>query len=519
MGYTHRYFARICIEAETPLAVGSGEKGLNTDRLVAKDANGLPYIPGTSLAGVLRHSFGDAKWVADVFGSGGTDGKGSRLLVSAAFLVGADGETVIEGLRNIDLKEKFYSSFSRLSERDHVRINDKGAADTENHGKFDEEVVHKGTRFVFEIEFIANNNEQDKAYWKEILASFSSPAYRVGGGTRKGFGKLKVLSDKSKSTVWDLTQESDLKSYLKKSGSLNEPIPTWDQLQVEQKKEFEGWKDYSLKLKAKDFFTFSEGIGDSEADNVPKKERYIDWTNQKPVLTDKEFTLIPATSIKGALSHRIAYHYNALENQTIGKGVEGLKSDMDLEKFKENIVKDLNIEEKSFATDSVEWERLKERIEALTLENNKDWQEFQADLKDEVLANKGFTNPVGENNEAVKNLFGYSKNTEEDIEGLRGRVLIEDVYIPSDKVKEKVFSHTSIDRFTSGTRDGALFQEKASYVEDEIEIKIWVEEEAWKNDKAIKVAFEKSLEDLQTGRLALGGSTTKGHGMFTTSKI
>mgnify|MGYP002735221668 FL=1 len=198
--------------------------------------------------------------------------------------------------------------------------------------------------------------------------------------------------------------------------------------------------------------------------------------------------------------------------------MEGLKSDMDLEKFKENIVKDLNVEEKSYASDSLEWERLKERIEALTLEDNKVWQEFQADLKDEVLTKKGFTSPVGENNEAVKNLFGYSKNTEEDIEGLRGRVLIEDVYLPSDTVKEKVFSHTSIDRFTSGIRDGALFQEKASYVEDEIEIKIWVEEKAWENNEVIKVAFEKSLKDLQSGRLALGGSTTKGHGMFTTSK-
>lgn len=518
MSYTHRYFARICIEAETPLAVGSGEKGLNTDRLVAKDANGLPYIPGTSLAGVLRHSFGNAKWVADVFGAGGTDGKGSRLIVSSAFLVGADGQTVMEGLRNIDLTEGFYSYFSRLPERDHVRINDKGAADTENHGKFDEEVVHKGTRFVFEIEFIANSNEQDKAYWEEILASFSSPAYRIGGGTRKGFGKLKILSDKSKTITLNLTQESDLKTYLKKSGSLNDPTPTWGKLQVEQMSKFDGWTDYSLKLKAKDFFTFSEGIGDSEADNVPKKERYFDWTNQKPVLTDKAFTLIPATSIKGALSHRVAYHYNDEKNLTIGKDMEGLKSDMDLEKFKENIVKDLNVEEKSYASDSLEWERLKERIEALTLEDNKVWQEFQADLKDEVLTKKGFTSPVGENNEAVKNLFGYSKNTEEDIEGLRGRVLIEDVYLPSDTVKEKVFSHTSIDRFTSGIRDGALFQEKASYVEDEIEIKIWVEEKAWENNEVIKVAFEKSLKDLQSGRLALGGSTTKGHGMFTTSK-
>ena len=54
-GYNHRFLARFVIEAETPLAVGSGEKDVLTDALVATDVNGLPYIPGTAIAGVVRH--------------------------------------------------------------------------------------------------------------------------------------------------------------------------------------------------------------------------------------------------------------------------------------------------------------------------------------------------------------------------------------------------------------------------------------------------------------------------------
>ena len=57
MKITHKYIARLIIEAATPLLVGSGEKGLTVDKLVAKDANNLPYIPATGLAGVLRHAF------------------------------------------------------------------------------------------------------------------------------------------------------------------------------------------------------------------------------------------------------------------------------------------------------------------------------------------------------------------------------------------------------------------------------------------------------------------------------
>lgn len=99
MKYNQRYIAKFTIEAETPVSVGSGEKGLLIDRLVAKDANGLPYIPGTSLTGVLRHSLYNEKFINDIFGFEGKKGMGSRLIISSAYLVGDDGKTVIEGLK------------------------------------------------------------------------------------------------------------------------------------------------------------------------------------------------------------------------------------------------------------------------------------------------------------------------------------------------------------------------------------------------------------------------------------
>ena len=57
--YTHRYIARIVLEAQTPLFVGSGESSLLKDALVQRDIHGFPMIQGTSLAGVLRHSLED----------------------------------------------------------------------------------------------------------------------------------------------------------------------------------------------------------------------------------------------------------------------------------------------------------------------------------------------------------------------------------------------------------------------------------------------------------------------------
>ena len=52
--YTHRHLARFIIEAVTPLAIGSGQSDIFSDALVIRDVNGLPYIPGSSLAGIVR---------------------------------------------------------------------------------------------------------------------------------------------------------------------------------------------------------------------------------------------------------------------------------------------------------------------------------------------------------------------------------------------------------------------------------------------------------------------------------
>lgn len=519
MEYTQRYFARITIESETPIAVGAGEKGLNTDRLVAKDANGLPYIPGTALAGVLRHSFDDEKWVNEIFGFGGDNGTGSRLILSSAFLLGEDGSTVMDGLRNMNLNEGFYSYFSRLPERDHVRINHKGAADAESHGKFDEEVVHKGTRFVFEVEFVADDSDKDSANWESLLKAINSPAYRIGAGTRKGFGKLKIVSELTKVVSWNLKSDNDLKNYLLKSGSLNDDISSWQPIKLAPAKEFYGWKDYSFKIKAKNFFSFSAGIGDDEADNKPKKERYFEWSTGKPKLTEKEFTLIPATSVKGALAHRVAYHYNLLKGGIRRNfGNNNLETALDWEAISSNIRNHFSIESLDWHSDSPDWKNLEEKIKDLDYTQLQEWEDFKDNLDNEAEEKKRVSLPVMENNEAVKQLFGFAKNSEEDRTGLRGRILIDDIYLPINKVEEKVFNHTSIDRFTNGTIDGALFQEKVSSCKDDIEVKIWVEETAWHTDKDIKNAFENTLEDLKLGRLALGGSTTKGHGVFNESK-
>lgn len=42
--YPIRYIARITIEADGPLSIGSGEKSITTDAPILRDVNGLPFI-------------------------------------------------------------------------------------------------------------------------------------------------------------------------------------------------------------------------------------------------------------------------------------------------------------------------------------------------------------------------------------------------------------------------------------------------------------------------------------------
>ena len=140
----YRFLARIVIETKAPLNIGSGNKSIKTDSLVLRDVNGLPFIPGTTIAGLLRHSL-DKKEQETLMGS---QKEGSRLIITEARMLDENGNVLDGMLSEKKLNTNFLSHFrNQMTIRQHVRINHKGTA--EKHGKFDEEVVLKGTRFCF----------------------------------------------------------------------------------------------------------------------------------------------------------------------------------------------------------------------------------------------------------------------------------------------------------------------------------------------------------------------------------
>ena len=473
--YTFRFLARVIIEAVTPLSVGSGEKGFMSDHLVARDVNGLPYILGTAVAGIVRHAI-DSDKAEKFFGCNMTEeekkkqgrprgrkgqkessGEGSQIIFSSAQLVYNKAGEVVDGLLLNQRKEKIdcLKFFENLPVRQHVRIDERGTS--VKGGKFDEEVVFKGTRFCFEIEMLSETQKNVKIF-DEVITHLASDTICIGSGTRTGHGVFEIKE--CLYAVLDLNNKEHREAYIGKTTSLNDPFWKENGFGNDKVDDYKGkdekWVTYQLALKPDDFFLFGSGFGNEKADMTPVMEEVISWeTDSAPTLI-KDCVLIPGSSVKGAFSHRVAFHYNKLKNIFVDVITRGLEKDA---------------------------------IQSKILEH------------------------VGCQNIAVRTLFGYTSENEKLAE--RGSVLISDVMLRREKEHTKILNHVSIDRFTGGAIDGFLFAEEVTYGNDEtFTLTFKVHEEAL-IDNDIKQAFENALIDIASGMLPLGGGINRGHGCFT----
>lgn len=318
--YKYRYLARVIVEAKTPLMVGSGMKDIVSDALVATDVNGLPYIPGTSIAGVVR-SLLDPQKEDTMFGfQNNNEGHGSEIIFTEAKVVNSKG-IVVDGIK-AKTNDEICEALKKLPIRQHVCINGKGTSD--KGCKFDEQVIYAGTRFCFEFEILSESND-NKQKLNSVISVLYNPQFRIGGGSRSGFGKIEPVSIKY--AIVDPTDKEykeQLNLYLEKDSNL-EFSGSWA-----------GWKDYekndtptsnvveySLTLRPKDFFMFGSGYGDNngDADMTGVRASRIVWKQDKAEL-ENQCVLLPASSLKGALRHRVAFHYNRLSEAWVGSGKE-----------------------------------------------------------------------------------------------------------------------------------------------------------------------------------------------------
>ncbi|MCR4682710.1 MAG: hypothetical protein K5647_05170 [Clostridiales bacterium] len=257
----NRLFVKADILCKSPLAVGSGRSDF-TDKDVLLDANGRPFIPGATVAGVCRHYLGETAEVKSLFGdvtrSASTD---SRILFYDASLEG-----------------DFVQSF-----RDGVRIGSGGTA--EDGGKFDFEVVDfKDRKSCFKLRIeVTDCSDTDRELVIRMLSGMIAGEIRLGHKTSRGYGLvgLQNISSFTAKTVDDLLAFSW-------SGSKFEP------LSVEKANSRE---IFSQQFDVSSFVTVSFNATEIKKQD---EDKYI---NSEALKNAANKPVVPGTSIAGVFRH------------------------------------------------------------------------------------------------------------------------------------------------------------------------------------------------------------------------
>ncbi|HRQ65979.1 MAG TPA: RAMP superfamily CRISPR-associated protein, partial [Xanthomonadaceae bacterium] len=451
--------ARLALECRTPLSIGAEKGGELDDLVLATDANGLPTIPGSGLAGVLRHLYGDG--ADDLFGyQSGDDGQASDLLVSWGHVLGSHGQPVdglLLGQESGRLEDDRLLAFlaraaERPSKRDRVAINHRGTA--ADRTKYDRSVVPAGVRFAVELRLWSAS--LDDGRWTRLLDLLGDRRLRLGGQTRSGLGGIDVVAMHCGS--FDLTKPDHASAFATVGRRLGGTVGLEPRAVAVRPSDVTA----TLRLVPESFWRVGQGdqpLRDvaphqKPADLLPLTEHRVVWNKGRARIAEGQI-LLPGSSVKGALAHRVAFH-------------------------------------------DCRWREI--------------WAE---DLGSDALDrfDKSAESP------AVRELFGWQRDdrggSEDAPAGRAGRLVIDDVFVDRSTVKPCGQMHNVIDRFSGGVRQHMLFEEELLHGGD-IELKLDIQH-AWIIPADARRALALALEDLCRGRLALGAGSTRGHGYFTGS--
>jgi CRISPR/Cas system CMR subunit Cmr4 (Cas7 group RAMP superfamily) len=464
-GVTHMgkvYLTRLIIETQSPMAINTGNREVGFDSQLARDANNLPYIPATSIAGVWKHlakeSFNkenlNKQSIDNWFGYAGNKSQSSTLTISSGILHNSKNKPVQGLLTPEEINQDTLLSMlvqARPHHRERVSINDRGVA--KNTGKFDQILLPAGIRFCIDIKFYDDKLSSDAITqeWQALLNCWQNPLFGLGASTRNGLGKIKVVG----SNV-EIINLNDASGAVKKmiSHALLENIPSKNNINFVAEQQLFA----QLPLKALDNWRagagsqllgkYNKGGADKSVSMITYSEPKVEWANvsgkshatlsaPKPVLC--------GSSIKGILAHRIAFHWRRHE-ALLGK-------------------------ESMWAED----------METAT---HKQWE----------------TRPEG-----LKALLGFADENDHD-NSLAGSLYVDDCAISFNDTT--IRHHNSIDRFTGGVRKGALYSEELLY-QPEFTLSLNIKN-ATVLSPSLKQALSDTLEDLKLGLLPMGAGSGRG---------
>jgi len=171
-----RQYFRLKLLQSSPLHLSNGDHDL-TDSDLIKDSRGLPFIPGSGLAGSLR-SLLDEKDGKTLFGwLNGDEQQASRVLVSDGVLPA--------GTKAADI---------HLIHRDGVGLDIFRGTALET-AKYDFEAVETDRPYTAVVEWSGEEGDPSSELLRKLVASIAGEGLHLGGKTTRGYGAMRVTAE------------------------------------------------------------------------------------------------------------------------------------------------------------------------------------------------------------------------------------------------------------------------------------------------------------------------------------
>ena len=461
---------RVVLEAASPLSIGTGRGDGVNDVVLATDANGLPALPASSLAGVLRAAV--AGWHGPeaerrLFGKADGDrGTVSRVVISHGRIHDSGDRAVQALLPRVEDNLLKPLTTRRPASRQRIRMGHRGSV--ADKALFDRAVLPAGHRFSVELALWSGDADATdspaiapEAAWLQSL--LCAEGLRLGAQTRNGLGQLKPV--RAHRVDLDLRKLQDLRAYCALSPMLDGIQGLTEQtLGVPERRD--GMRRLTVTLSPEAGFRFGNGHRSLQTprpaklpDDLPMTAARVVWTEHGGHLEteENESALVPGSSVKGALSHRVAFHAHRLAGQW---------ADQDAVKV--------------------------------------------YDKSDHCAT--------------VQRLFGFAKAGRDPLatdDGQAGLLWVADAHLLPDAVLPQTQVHNSIDRFTGGVRDGLLYSVENLYAADRSQPLLTLDL-ALDTSRSARVGLTRldlaalalALDDLCGGRLPLGADSAGGQGFF-----
>lgn len=280
-----KIYYKVTFKLASAMNIGSGES-IYTDKDMIRDSLGKPYIPSSALAGIYLRLLGMKESSADkrkYFG-----------YVDINRNIGGYSEGQGDGQGTLKLYDGYLEKADYfLDKRDGVGLDQYKTA--LQGAKFDYEIIGKGASFVTYIE--QDMSGEDRDIGLEIVSNWSKKGLSLGHKTMTGLGKTKIVSVE--------------KAEFEFPGSIEQWLgfdmydgKDWTPLKEE---DFTG-QIYNDNNHIIHLYIKQEGgvaIRRYSTDVNTAADSKCDYSQLTTEIDGKETPVIPGSSLKGALKHRM----------------------------------------------------------------------------------------------------------------------------------------------------------------------------------------------------------------------